>query len=67
MSYPKTQERVLSQKTREFLKSHNECCLCGRDDLTICVEYLPHSRFIREKTRCSNCMTTVRVKSHSLQ
>ena len=62
----KEEKIKLSDKKKDFLKTQNNCYLCGKDIYTY-IEYLPKSHFVVERAQCQNCMTMVRVKNHSLQ
>ena len=54
-----------SQK-RDFLKSQNECYLCGKA-INTHIEYLPKTHWVVERAQCHSCMTMIRIKNHSLQ
>ena len=51
---------------QDFIKTQNECYLCGQD-LDIHIEYISFTRFAVERAQCGNCMTLIRVKNHSIQ
>ena len=58
--------KTSTQKKRDFIKTQNECYLCG-NHLNIHVEYISFTRFVVERAQCGHCMTLVRVQNHSVQ
>lgn len=62
----KTEKQIQKRKKQDFLKTQNECYLCGKT-LDTHIEYLPKTHLVVERAQCHSCMTLVRVKNHSLQ
>ena len=60
------QEIELQKKKTVFLKQENQCYICG-NTLSTDIEYIPFTRFMVEKAKCTGCNTLNRVKNHSLQ
>ena len=58
--------KTAAQKKKDFIKTQNECYLCG-NHLNIHVEYISFTRFAVERAQCGHCMTLVRVQNHSIQ
>lgn len=75
MNYEETFSRFVLQTPEQsqpqsekivFLRQENQCCVCGTG-LSTQVEYIPFTRFMVEKAKCTSCNTLNRVKNHSLQ
>ena len=58
--------KTAEKNKKDFLKTQNECYLCG-NHLNTHVEYISFTRFVVERAQCAHCMTLVRVKNHSIQ
>ena len=59
-------ESQLQKEKKVFLKQENQCYIC-ENALSTDIEYIPFTRFMVEKAKCTGCNTLNRVKNHSLQ
>lgn len=59
-------QRLAKREKALFLRQQNQCSVCGKALLTD-IEYIPFTRFMVEKAKCTGCHHLNRVKNHSLQ